>query len=94
MIRFDVGFNLRRQRLQTQFELNSNIFPLAFDKFVAVTKDVERYDGPYMVTPKVAEQVLPTAKKLMSADVTIAKIPIFEVSNTSGGTTIYIADEI
>lgn len=94
MIRFDVGFDLRRQRLQTQFELTSNIFPVAFDKFVAVTKDVECYDGPYMVTPKVAEQVLPTAKKLMAADVTIAKIPIFDVSNTSGGTTIYIADEI
>lgn len=94
MIRFDVGFDLKRQRLQTQFELTSNIFPLAFDKFVAVTKDVECYDGPYMVTPKVAEQVLPTAKKRMTADVTIAKIPIFDVSNTSGGTTIYIADEI
>lgn len=94
MIRFDVGFNVRWQRLQTQFELNSNIFPLAFDKFVAVTKDVERYDGPYMVTPKVAEQVLPTAKKFMDEDVKITKIPVYDVSNNSGGTTIYIADII
>lgn len=94
MIRFDVGFNLRRQRLQTHFELTSNIFPVVFDKFVAVTKDVESYDGEYKVTPKVTEQVLPTAKKFMNADVTVAKIPIYDVSNNSGGTTVYIADNI
>lgn len=94
MIRFNIGFNLRRQRLQTQFELTSNVFPVVFDKIVAVTKDVESYDGDYTVIPKVAEQVLPTAKKLMSADLTIAKIPIYDVSNNSGGTTIYIADNI
>lgn len=61
---------------------------------VPVYKDAPPYEGEYKVTPKVIEQTLPTAKKLLSEDVTIKKIPYFEVSNTSGGNTVYIGNEV
>lgn len=56
--------------------------------------DVPVYTGDYTVTPDVVEQVLKTAQKKMAADVTIKKIPIWEVSNSSGGTTINIGKEV
>lgn len=61
---------------------------------VPIYKDVPLYEGDYEVTPKVSEQTLPTAEKLMSEDVTIKEIPYFEVGNNSGGDTVYIAKEI
>lgn len=106
MIRFDVGFRLIRQQLKTQFasasifpvlfESNVQRLPISFDKFVVttVTKDVDYYDGDYSVIPKVTRQTLPTEKKFLGSDIKVEKIPIFDVSNTSGGTTIYIADII
>lgn len=54
----------------------------------------EPYEGEYEVTPKVeTETVLPTAQKLLARDVTVHKIPYYEVSNNSGGLTIYIASD-
>lgn len=51
------------------------------------------YAGPYDITPLFTAQVLPTAKKLMQKDVTIRKIPQYEVSNDSSGYTLIIGDE-
>lgn len=51
------------------------------------------YAGPYSVTPKAGTaQTLSTAGKQMTEDVTVAKVPYYETSNTSG-TTVYIAQE-
>lgn len=50
----------------------------------------EIYEGAYEITPKFAEQKLSTANKVLTKDVTIEKIPITRVSNTSGGNTIII----
>lgn len=61
---------------------------------VPVYKDAPPYEGDYEVTPKVSEQKLPTAMKLLEEDVTIKSIPFFNVGNTSGGSTVYIAKEI
>lgn len=61
---------------------------------VPVYKDAPPYEGEYDVTPKVSEQKLPTAKKLLSKDVTIKEIPYFEVSNESGGNTVFIGNEV
>lgn len=54
------------------------------------------YSGEYQITPTPEGFVLPTAKKLMEDNLTVRKIPYFEVSNPSGGKTVYIgkADEI
>lgn len=55
----------------------------------------ETYDGPYEVTPLVAsEVVLETRKKLMRDDVTVRKIPQYEVSNDAGGYTLTIGEVI
>lgn len=52
------------------------------------------YEGPYEVTPKVEAQTLETAGKIMQSNVEIHKIPYFEVDNTSGGSTVYIAKDL
>ena len=51
------------------------------------------FRSPYDITPLFTAQVLPTAKKLMQKDVTIRKIPQYEVSNDSSGYTLIIGDE-
>jgi hypothetical protein len=61
---------------------------------VPVYKDAPPYEGDYEVTPKVIEQKLPTAKKLLAEDVKIKEIPYFEVGNLSGGNTVYIGNEV
>ena len=52
------------------------------------------YDGAYEVTPKVEEQSLLTKDKHMTDDVTVKAIPYFNVSNESGGSTVYIGNEV
>lgn len=59
---------------------------------VPVYEDAPLYEGEYEVTPKVTEQTLPTAQKFLERDVTIEKIPYFEVTNNSGGTTASIGE--
>jgi hypothetical protein len=51
------------------------------------------YEGEYVVTPKVDQQIMPTKGKVMTNDLTVKAVPVFRVSNTSGGTTVYIANE-
>lgn len=52
------------------------------------------YEGDYEVTPEAyAAVVLPTKDRLLSQDVTVKKIPYYEVSNETG-TTVYIASEV
>lgn len=65
-----------------------------FEEVKVVDTGGDPYKGDYAVTPKVGEQVLPTKDKYMVDDVTINPVPIFEVSNTSGGNTVYIAEEM
>ena len=54
----------------------------------------EPYDGEYIVTPKISGQSLPTKNKVLVDDVTIKEIPFYNVSNASGGNTVYIGDKI
>ena len=50
-----------------------------------------KYEGEYEVIPSLAEDItLETAKKLMTDDVTVKKVPRYDVANEAGGTTIYI----
>ena len=60
---------------------------------VGGTSQIPPYDGEYVVTPKTYdEQVLPTKNKRMINNLTVKKIPQYEVSNDSGYTLI-IGDE-
>lgn len=54
----------------------------------------EQYEGSYDVTPKVEGQTMPTKNKVLIDDMTVKAIPIFKVSNTSGGNTVYIGNEV
>lgn len=59
-----------------------------------VTQISQTYEGDYRVTPKANEEiVLQTKDKLMRENVTVEKVPFFDVSNDFG-TTIYIASEV
>lgn len=49
-----------------------------------------KYTGDYIVIPKVTEQTLETAHKLMTDDVTIKEIPFSKVSNIFNGYTVNI----
>ena len=50
------------------------------------------YNGQYEVTPSFENKSLPTAGKLLSRDVTIYEIPVYSVSNPSGGNTVTIGE--
>lgn len=50
---------------------------------------VAPYEGEYVVIPQVDEQIMPTAGKRMTDDVTVSGIPYYQVSNLSG-LTVYI----
>lgn len=53
------------------------------------------YEGEYNVIPKAyEEQVLQTKEKTLLENVTVQKVPYYEVSNSSGGNTVNIAIEI
>lgn len=52
------------------------------------------YAGSYEVTPKVDGQTLSTKGRVMTDDVTVHPIPFFNVSNNSGGRTVYIGNEV
>lgn len=55
--------------------------------------DADPYEGDYTITPKVAAQVMETAGKVMTDDVTVLAIPYYDTSNPYG-TTIYIGSEV
>lgn len=55
----------------------------------------DKYDGAYEVMPKFStDVVLPTRNRLMQQDVTVSKIPQYEISNEAGGKTLIMGDEI
>lgn len=81
---------------KANFHQDRQTFSADFGEVHVVTEYVggELYQGAYDVTPKVDPQTMATKGKVMNDDVTIKAIPFFEVSNTSGGNTVYIAKEI
>ena len=53
--------------------------------------DYAKYTGEYEVTPKMNEEtVLDTAHKVLSDNVTVREVPMFEVTNEAGGNTLII----
>lgn len=50
-----------------------------------------KYEGEYEVIPSLSEDIkLATAKKVMTDDVTVKKLPRYDVANEAGGTTVYL----
>lgn len=88
--------------LKCDFEVSDCNFELAEDKqiynidFGVLTerrRDVDYYEGPYTVVPKIYEQELDIAEKTARQDIQIEKIPTYEVDNTKG-TTFYIGEQL
>lgn len=53
--------------------------------------ELPKYDGEYEVTPSATGEVtLNTAQKHVDSNIIVKKIPYYEVSNNSGGTTVTI----
>ena len=82
----DLKFNIDPAKVNLKFN--------AYQRVVATDESVDRYKGDYEVTPKVESQVLQTAQKFLEDNVTIKEIPYFDVSNTAGGSTVYIGNEV
>ena len=56
--------------------------------------DVPVYDGAYSVTPKVYEETtLETKQKLMQNNVTVSRIPQYQVSDDAEVVTLIIGEE-
>ena len=74
----------------TKFETNDSSFKLD----ISTDGEYPVYNGNYRVTPKVTQQSLPTKNKVLVDDVTVNEIPFYNVENTSGGRTVFIAKEV
>lgn len=61
---------------------------------VIIERLPDYYEGEYEITPKLASQIMATKLMLMKDDVTINKIPAYEVTNSSGGTTFTIGKDV
>lgn len=60
----------------------------------AIPRGYATYSGPYAATPETYNEVnLATKGFLMGDNVTVQKIPQFEVSNAAGGATLIIGEE-
>lgn len=95
-MKFELEFVENEIEFETEFFATDQSFDTEFG---AIQKSVEYvggelYEGTYMVTPTTEQQTLPTKERVMVEDVTVKKIPFFCTSNTSGGNTVYIGNEV
>lgn len=90
---FSLKFNHNCEPFNIDFQQSDSLITLGFDIDLEVS-DLTPYDGSYTVIPKVNKQVLETKGNYMKDDVTVVGIPYYDVSNTSGGSTVYIANEL
>lgn len=82
--------------LKVKFSEVTQRFSAKMGEIHTVTEYIggEKYTGEYEVTPKVEEQTMPTKDKVLLDDMTVKAIPFFIVSNTSGGSTVFIGNEV
>lgn len=69
---------------------NNQTVTLGFNETIIGGDALPWYEGEYVVTPKVTSQTLETRNKSMREDVTVLEIPLSEVINPQGGTTLLI----
>lgn len=70
------------------------VIEVQLQNVVLISVEGKKYEGEYDVTPSTYnDQVLATQNLVMTKDVTVRKIPQFEVSNTSNGKTLIIGEE-
>ena len=72
------------------FELNNTTGSLGVELVAPVILDADTYTGETIVTPDFNGTTLETAHKLVTDDITVNPIQVENVSNLSGGITVYI----
>ena len=95
-MRFEVKFLQNGRSFFTDLHTDSQKIDTEFSEFqeISVIDEIEAYDGPYVVTPAIDSQVLPTAQKRMTDNMTVKAIPYFQTSNPQMGETVYIGSEV
>lgn len=88
-----VTFAETTQRLDAQFVEVTQKFDTNFGEVQKITEYVggEKYEGDYIVIPRIGAQTLHTKEKVMLEDVVINAIPYAEVTNSANGKTVTIA---
>lgn len=70
------------------------VIEVQLQNVVLISVEGKKYEGEYDITPSTYnDKVLATQNLVMTKDVTVRKIPQFEVSNTSNGRTLIIGEE-
>ena len=70
------------------------VIEVQLQNVVLISVEDKKYEGEYDITPSTYnDKVLATQNLVMTKDVTVRKIPQFEVSNTSNGKTLIIGEE-
>ena len=70
------------------------VIEVQLQNVVLISVEGKKYEGEYDVIPSTYnDKVLATQNLVMTKDVTVRKIPQFEVSNTSNGKTLIIGEE-
>lgn len=79
-----------------EFEIQNVNFDIAVEGLQIVTiGELPMYDGVYTVDPLAkSATVLPTKGKNMTDNITVNKIRQLEVSNTAGGNTLIIGEDL
>lgn len=88
-VKIDVVFCEQDKRIGVKFGTKTQQFPMNFGQIQQVNV-LDPYEGDYNVRPQLTAQTLETAKKYMSQNVEVEEIPIYVVSNNSGGKTVVI----
>lgn len=75
----NIDFHEKVEKIEVKFE-------------ESFSNNSDPYVGEYVITPQKTEQIMNTAGKTMRKDVTVKKVPRYDVSNESGGTTVIIGE--
>ena len=88
----DVTLHELTSKIDVKFVKTSSEIEADFGETVVV-HDIpgdKVYEGDYVVVPKLEPQTMLTKGKVLVEDITVEKIPITKVSNSSGGNTVII----
>ena len=83
-----IGVETQHREIELSVSRRRKYMALSIEKSVTPPRE---YEGPYSVTPKLyIGHTLETKGKSMRDNVSVAAIPIFDVSNPAGGRTVTI----
>lgn len=76
----------------------SDIEEISLDMGASVNVEIisgEKYEGETTITPKAySETILATKNKVVRDNIHVLQVPYYEVSNVTGGLTVYIAEGV